>query len=47
MLLGVRDVGMSMVELLRRLNLSVSRVSFSVKRGEKIAQDSGYKLMDQ
>ena len=44
---GVRDVGMSVAELSRRLNLSLSRVSFSVERGEKIAQDNGYKLMDQ
>jgi hypothetical protein len=45
--IGVRDLGMSMAELSRRLNLSLSGVSFSVKRGEKIAQDNGYKLMDQ
>jgi len=44
---AVRDRGMSMAELSRRLNLSLSGVSFSVKRGEKIAQDNGYKLMDQ
>ena len=44
---AVRDLGMSMAELSRRLNLSLSGVSFSVKRGEKIAQDNGYKLMDQ
>ncbi len=33
MLLGVRDVGMSMAELSRRLRLSLSGVSFSLKRG--------------
>jgi len=44
---AVRDLGMSMAELSRRLNLSLSGVSFSVKRGEKIAQDNSYKLMDQ
>jgi hypothetical protein len=38
---------MSMAELSRRLRLSLSGVSFSVKRGEKIAQDNDYKLMDQ
>ncbi len=37
---------MSMAELSRQLNLSLSGVSFSVKRGEKIAQDNGYKLID-
>jgi hypothetical protein len=36
-----------MAELSRRLRLSLSRVSFSAKRGEKIAQDNAYKLMDQ
>ena len=33
MLMGVRDVGMSMAELSRRLRPSLSEVSFSVKRG--------------
>jgi DNA-binding transcriptional regulator GbsR (MarR family) len=38
---------MSMAELSRRLRLSLSGVSFSVKRVEKIALDNDYKLMDQ
>ena len=41
---AVRDVGISMAELSRRLNLSLSGVSLSVKRGEKVAQDNDYKL---
>jgi hypothetical protein len=43
---GVRDLGVSMAELSRRLNLSLSGVSLCVKRGEKIAQDNGYKFVD-
>jgi len=35
-----------MAELSRRLNLSLSGVSLSVKRGEKIVQEKGYKLID-
>ncbi len=44
---AVRDLGMSMAELSRRLRLSLSGVSFSVKCGKKIAQESGFKLIDQ
>ena len=43
---AVRDVGISMAELSIRLNLSLSGVSLSVKRGEKIAQDNDYQLID-
>ena len=43
---AVRDVGISMAELSIRLNLSLSGVSLSVKRGEKIAQDKDYQLID-
>jgi hypothetical protein len=38
---------MSMAELSRQLRLSLSGVTFSVKRSEKIALDNDYKLMDQ
>jgi len=43
---AVRDLGISMAELSRQLNLSLSGISLSVKRGEKIAQDKDYKLLD-
>jgi len=33
---AVRDLGTSMAELSRRLKLSISGVSLSVKRGERI-----------
>jgi putative transposase len=43
---AVRDLGINMAELARRLNLSLSGVSLSVKRGERIVQEKGYKLTD-
>ena len=42
---AVRDLGISMAELSRRLKLSLSGVSLSVKRGERIAQENDYKLI--
>jgi putative transposase len=41
---AVRKLGLSMAELSRRLRLSLSGVSQSVKRGEKIAQNKRYEL---
>jgi hypothetical protein len=35
-----------MAEMSRQLNLSIPGISLSVKRGEKIAQEKDYKLMD-
>jgi REP element-mobilizing transposase RayT len=43
---AVRDLGTNMAELSRRLRLSISGVSLSVKRGERIVQDRGYRLID-
>ena len=43
---AVRELGISMTELSRGLNLSPSCVSQSVTRGEKIAEVSGFKLID-
>ena len=43
---AVRDVGITMAELSRRLKTSLSGVALSVKRGEKITQDYGYALID-
>ena len=43
---AVRDLGISMAELSRRLQVSLSGVSLSVKRGETIAQQNDYKLME-
>lgn len=44
---AVRELGMSMTELSRRLNLSPSGVSQSVIRGEEIAEQHGLKLLDK
>ena len=41
---AVRELGISMAELSRQLNLSIPGVSLSVKRREKIAQAEDYKL---
>jgi putative transposase len=42
---AVRELGISMTELSRRLSLSPSGVSQSVTRGEKIAEVRGFKLL--
>lgn len=43
---AVWGLGLSMAELSRRLKLSLSGVSQSVKRGETLAQKKGFELMD-
>ena len=43
---AARELGMSMTDLSRRLNLSLTGVSQSVMRGEKIAEDNGFKLLE-
>ncbi len=40
-----RDLGMSMVELSKRLKISQPTASQSARRGEKIAKESGLKLL--
>ena len=44
---AVRVLGVSMTELSRRLNLSLSAVSQSVNRGEKIAETYNFKLLNR
>ena len=44
---AVRELGISMTELSRRLNLSLSGVSQSVTRGENIAEINDFKLLDR
>ena len=44
MLLGSRGLGLNMAGLFRKLGLSLSGVSQSVKRGEKMAENMAYKL---
>ena len=43
---AAREVGISMAELSRALNLSLTGVSVSVRRGERIAREKGYTLRD-
>ena len=44
---AIRELGISMTELSRRLNLSLSGVSQSVTRGEKIAEINGLTLLER
>ena len=44
---AVRELGLSLRELARRLELSAPAVGYSVERGEFIARDNGYHLMDE
>ena len=44
---AVRELGISMTESSRRLNLSLSGVSQSVTRGEKIAEINGLTLLER
>ena len=43
---ATRELGISMAELARKLKLSLSSISLSVKRGEELAGTNGYKLID-
>ena len=44
---ATRELGMSMTELAGKLRLSQPTVSISAKRGEKIAINSGFKLIEE
>jgi putative transposase len=43
---AVRELGMSLTDLARHLGLSVPGVGYSVERGETIARESGYRLVE-
>ena len=43
---GARELGLSMVELARRLHLSQPAVSQSVQRGEKIVSEKDLHLVE-
>ena len=43
---AVRDLGINMAELSRRLRRFISGASLSVKRGDGIVQGRGYRLID-
>lgn len=44
---AVRELGIAMTELAKKLRISQPSVSISVKRGEKIVGDEGLKLMEE
>ena len=43
---AVRELGMSLRELAKELEMSPPGVGFSVERGEAIARENGYLLID-
>lgn len=45
--LANRELGISMADLSRRMNVSVTAVSYSVRRGEKIAKDLKVSLLQE
>ncbi len=42
---AVHELGMNITKLSRRLNISISALSVSVKRGEKIVNDNSISLL--
>jgi len=44
---AVRELGFTMTDLASKLNISQPAVSMSVQRGEHIASENGYSLMDE
>ena len=44
---AVRKLGITMVELASRLNISQPAVSVCVRRGERMASENDYSLMDE
>jgi DNA-binding transcriptional LysR family regulator len=43
---AVRELGLSATELARQMAISQPAISQSVKRGEAIAKENGFELMD-
>ena len=43
---GVRELGISLTELARRLGISVAGVGYSVERGGIIARQNDYELIE-
>ena len=44
---AVRELGISLTELARRLGISVPGVGYSVERGEIIARENDYRLIEK
>ena len=43
---AARELGISLTELARRLGISVPGVGYSVERGETIARESDYRVIE-
>ena len=43
---AVRELGISLTELARRLNMSIAGVGYSVERGEVIVRNNHYQLIN-
>jgi len=43
---AVRELSMSLTDLARHLGISVSGVGYPIERGEAIARDNNYQLVD-
>jgi hypothetical protein len=43
---AVKELGVSLRELARRLEISPPAVGYSVERGEAIARENGYRLIE-
>jgi putative transposase len=41
---AVVELGMSMVDLARKFDITPAAVSYAVQRGEKLAKEGGYQL---
>ena len=44
--LASKELGMSMTDLAKRLNLTQPAISIAVRRGEKVASANQYRLID-
>jgi len=44
---AVRELGFTMADLAPKLNISQPAVSMSARRGERIASENGYSLIDE
>jgi hypothetical protein len=43
---AVRELGISLTELAKGLKLSVPGIGYSVERGESVARENGYQLVE-
>ncbi len=44
---AVRELGMLLTDMVKHLGISVSGVGYAVERGEAIARDKNYHLVDR